>query len=144
MSTMAIQEPVFASAKGKHARPYIPEQIPFLLTLGAIVNHAIAVQDLCLKGLDVPAKQVLRSMLEYIELLILFDTNPALILEYQTAQTLEEANSFWHKNLKGQKARIAIENKLPPLLNRGTPKSIEFWVPLRTLHSQAATPPSRR
>jgi hypothetical protein len=70
------------------------------------------VLKLCLEGFDVPAKQVLRSMLEYSELLMLFDAKPSTMADFHDKQDARDSNSFWHANLSKGKARRTIEQHL--------------------------------
>ena len=77
----------------------------FIITLATILNHTLAIRQLCMTGFDLSAKQVLRSLIEYVELLMLFDKDPKILKEYPVTDELEDANRFWHLHLSRGKAR---------------------------------------
>jgi hypothetical protein len=104
----------------------------FFLVLGAIVNYAIAISRLCAPGFDLPAKQVLRSLIEYTELLTLFDVQPELLREFHAKQDVEDANKFWHAYLSKGKARKKIENAFANKMD-------EYFLGVRDWRSQEKT-----
>jgi len=81
---------------------------------GGISSLLFSIRSLVLSGFDVPAKILMRSVVEYADVLFLLFTRPELVPAYAGVESFEEANQFWHRHLKSLKARKAAYESLSP------------------------------
>jgi hypothetical protein len=77
-------------------------RVPWVLT-GAACSQAVAVRRLCLDGLDLPAKSVLRSMTETFNIFFITAHNEKIRNLYRQAEDLEQANIIWRKYFNRKK-----------------------------------------
>jgi hypothetical protein len=87
----------------------------------AIAAHSKAIHKLMESRIDVCARQILRSMREYIDVLGLFFVDESLVAVFRSAQTPEACNEFWNRSVRRNKARKKLQAKLEEL----APESIE-------------------
>ncbi|KJF73110.1 hypothetical protein RP75_12930 [Agrobacterium arsenijevicii] len=78
-----------------------------------ICTELVAIRKLILEGLDVPAKQILRSMSENLDALGLATISAEFCSDFIEDQDVENANKTWHKYISKGKARKLIKNNLP-------------------------------
>jgi hypothetical protein len=78
-----------------------------------ICTELVAIRKLVLEGLDVPAKQILRSMSENLDALGLATISAEFCADFIEDQDVENANKTWHKYISKGKARKLIKNNLP-------------------------------
>lgn len=91
---------------------------------GAISSHLIAIRKLVLIGHDLPAKQVLRSLIEHMDLLNLLWLKPELVEEFRATKDDDAANHFWHKNISKKKLRRQTRDLL---LKDVDPDAVTEW-----------------
>ena len=92
------------------------ERLPFAL-LGAVVNYAAAVKRLARSGLDMPARAVLRVMIESSHLALVLLTRPHLRLAFASAVEAHEARNLWRSSLSTGKVSAMldeIESEMSP------------------------------
>lgn len=88
----------------------------FSVLFAAVTSHLISIRHLVSVGHDLPAKQVLRSLGEYVDLILVLHFKPNLIAEFLKKKNHGENNDFWHKNISKGKARAVVEQALKHLL----------------------------
>jgi len=100
---------------------------------------------LVLSGFDVPAKQVLRSFVEHLDVLNLLVLRPELAEEFQRAETPEASNEFWNRYVRRGKVRKDLYGEIASALGDDQ-SAIEEWRSWRreedTILSMAAHPTS--
>ena len=77
----------------------------YIMLVGAICSHLISIRHLVNLGHDLPAKQVLRSLTEHLNMLNLLWLNPNLCGEFVCVETPEAANKFWHTHVSKGKLK---------------------------------------
>lgn len=75
------------------------------LLIGTICSHLFAIRHLILLGHDVQARQILRSLHEYIGTLELILDDPGLAKEFLATTDPIKSNQFWYKNLRRGRSR---------------------------------------
>jgi hypothetical protein len=75
-----------------------------------IINYSYSVSVLCKKGLDTPAKALIRSLIELIHQTLILISDRTLFLTYSQAHSTEEANSFWYKYMSKGRLNEMIDN----------------------------------
>jgi hypothetical protein len=75
------------------------------LLLGAVISHSFAIRKLVLSGFDLAAKQVLRSLCEYNDLMLLIAVDPGIANEFLGTDIQERSDAFWRKYFRKGKAR---------------------------------------
>lgn len=86
---------------------------------GGISSLLFSIRHLATSGFDVPAKVLMRSVVEYVDILFLLVTHPDLVEAYAGVESFQEANEFWHRHLKSLKARKAAYEMLSPGFTSG-------------------------
>jgi hypothetical protein len=86
-------------------------RVPWALT-GAATAQAMAVRKLCLSGLDVPAKTVLRTLIEILNICVVTLFDPKLRQAYSEAQDFEQAYKLWRSSFSGKKLRRNLSEAL--------------------------------
>ncbi|MGV1954249.1 hypothetical protein ACQZ5G_10940 [Agrobacterium sp. 22-214-1] len=81
-----------------------------------ICTELVAIRKLVLEGLDVPAKQILRSMSENLDALGLATISAEFCADFIEDQDVGHSNKTWHKYISKGKARKLIKNNLPVYL----------------------------
>jgi hypothetical protein len=79
--------------------------------IGNICAHIIAIRRLVLSGLDVQSKQILRSLVEHIDLAFLISTDENALGEFEQTLDGRSSNAFWHKYISKSKIRNKIHPK---------------------------------
>ncbi len=79
-----------------------------LLTLSKIIADSLAIRHLVLAGFDTSAKTILRSVSEYMEVLVAIIHQPAFAEEFVKSGTPETAQAFWEAHLRGGKLRRRV------------------------------------
>jgi len=92
---------------------------------GAITSHAISIRRLVLSGHDVSAKQVTRSLGEYVDVALLIFQNSDLAEEFVRTDSEKAANEFWNKYVRKYKARKSIKGALAEIMKDS--KDFEGW-----------------
>src|SRR5690349_2060958 len=87
------------------------KNVIFMLHLvGAICSFGLSVRALIFSGFDVSAKQITRSIGEYIDTFILSSFDESVVSDFLGTDNPEAANKFWHKYLsKGKSKNILIK-----------------------------------
>jgi len=85
------------------------ENIVYTLLFSALTSHLFAIRQLVLLGFDIDAKAITRLLLEYVDLFHLLFEKPELCVEFHQAQSLTEANKFWHKYVSKGKLRSHVD-----------------------------------
>lgn len=87
------------SASSNHSERLV---VPYSI-LGASIAQAVSIRKLCLSGLDTPARSLLRTLFESIDLAILtffdFEAQDAFLCIAES----EEARGFWNKYVRRKK-----------------------------------------
>jgi hypothetical protein len=83
-------------------------RVPWALT-GAACSQAVAIRKLCLHGLDLPAKTVLRSLIETFNIFIVTTYDEELRRLYRQAKDFDQARNVWQQHFTEKKlqARLA-------------------------------------
>ncbi|MFN3625548.1 MAG: hypothetical protein ACK4TP_15975 [Hyphomicrobium sp.] len=66
-----------------------------------IASDLLSVRLLCEAGFDVAAKTIVRSTVEYIDVLAYLSLHPELASKFRATQDNKRSNSFWRKHVKG-------------------------------------------
>ncbi|WP_154661156.1 hypothetical protein [Microvirga lotononidis] len=94
-----------------------------------LVSDLLSVRILCREGHDVAAKVIARTAVENIDLIILLLKKPELAIDFWNAEDTKRSNDFWHKNVKGEKARKVQKDILRVRLNNDdAASSIYDWM----------------
>jgi hypothetical protein len=75
--------------------------------VGAICSLTMSIRHQIVVGHDVCAKILVRSLCEYVDVLLLLIKRPELVIEFEQ-QDFKKANEVWHRHVKSLKARGAI------------------------------------
>lgn len=75
----------------------------FLVLASKIIADLFAIRLLCVEGFDVAAKTLLRSTVEYIDILTIVAIEPSICREFINTETNEQSNAFWNKYFRGGK-----------------------------------------
>jgi hypothetical protein len=75
---------------------------------GAACSQAVAIRKLCLDGLDLPAKSVLRSLIETFNILIITIHDEEIRHLYVQAEDFDQAYKIWRKYLTGKNANAQL------------------------------------
>jgi hypothetical protein len=73
--------------------------------LKCIATHVYCIRSLSLTGFDVQVKQIVRTYIEYVELLALVCADQEALDRFISSAVADSANSFWHQYLSKSKAR---------------------------------------
>ena len=73
--------------------------------LKCIATHVYSIRVLSQTGFDVQVKQIVRTYVEYLELLALVCTDNAVLDEFIASKASDQSNEFWHTHLSKSKAR---------------------------------------
>lgn len=79
------------------------------LIVGKIIADSTAIRHLIQLGFDSSARTMLRSVSEYMELLVAIFHKPKLASEFVTSDTPEGAQQFWEQHLRGGKIRRKVK-----------------------------------
>lgn len=79
------------------------------MCLMKIVSDSISIRHLILLGYDSSARTILRSVSEYMEVLVALMDDPTLASEFVKSDTPETAHAFWRSHLRGPLIRKRIE-----------------------------------
>lgn len=71
------------------------------LIIGKIIADMIALRHLVLIGFDTSARTILRSLAEYLEVLVALIHQPAFADDFVQTDTPEHAQKFWENHLRG-------------------------------------------
>ena len=74
-----------------------------LVVTSKIISDLFAIRHLCIEGFDVTAKTVLRSTIEYIDVLVIAAIDSSICRDFVDNETNEETNEFWNKYFRGGK-----------------------------------------
>lgn len=98
------------------------------MSIGAsIISLSLSVRRLCLDGFDFPARQVVRCLREYIDVLSLLNLNTDLCGDFINGQDEISANKFWHKHISKGKAIKSINNNRRVIVGDNIISAIEQW-----------------
>lgn len=75
----------------------------FLVLTSKIISDLFAIRHLCVEGFDIAAKTLLRSTIEYIDILTIVAIEPSIGREFVDTESNEDSNNFWSKYLRGGK-----------------------------------------
>ena len=85
-----------------------------LVLISKITSDLLAIRTLCIEGFDVSAKTLLRSTVEYIDVLIIVTLDPSISDEFCKTDSHEKSNEFWNNYFRGgrrvNKARRMMRN----------------------------------
>jgi hypothetical protein len=76
--------------------------------LSYIAAQHLAVRRLVLSGFDAAAKQLVRTLVEHLDLATLLTISPELMEPFSQTDTPEASNHFWHSNIARGKAKRVI------------------------------------
>jgi len=71
--------------------------VPWVLT-GAACTQVIAIRKLCLYGLDLPARAVLRTLIETLAVCTITTFDRDLRKHFMDAENFEQAKDVWKKH----------------------------------------------
>ncbi len=80
--------------------------------IGNITAQIIAIRRLIVAGLDVQAKQLLRALVEQLDVALLVSMNPDALSDFEGTLDGASANEFWHKYLAKGRLRTNAHKKL--------------------------------
>jgi hypothetical protein len=81
------------------------------IAIGAsVVSLSLSLRKLAIDGHDVAARDVMRSLREYVDVLALLSIRPELCDEFIDTQDEKNSNSFWFKYVAKGKAQKEIKN----------------------------------
>jgi hypothetical protein len=98
-----------------------------MMILSRIISDSAAIRHLVLAGFDTSARTVLRSVSEYIEVLVAIIHRPNFADEFCTSDTPESAQIFWEKNLRGGKIRRRITAAWIDFLSKEADRGAAEW-----------------
>lgn len=99
-------------------------KIAYGLLAGAAASQMTAIRKLVTAGLDVPAKQVLRGLCEYFDVLSLLIIKPELVPEFQKTQDSVTSNRFWHSHISRRRLKEIISQHI---LQEASEAHIKQW-----------------
>lgn len=70
-----------------------------------LATHVYSIRQLSLTGFDVQVKQIVRTYIEYLELLALVCADTKALDEFIASGEADQENAFWHQHLSKAKAR---------------------------------------
>jgi hypothetical protein len=79
-----------------------------LMILSKVIADSIAIRHLVLAGFDTSARTILRSVSEYMEVLVAIIHQPTFANEFVKSDTPESAQIFWEEHLRGGKIRRRV------------------------------------
>ncbi len=82
---------------------------------GFVTTQSVGIRNLCLSGLDTPAKAVLRSLIEALSVLVVCMDDPALAKRFQDAKEPKEARTLWHSELSPKRLAEKIDRAVSSL-----------------------------
>jgi hypothetical protein len=100
----------------------------FALTL-KVTQDSVVVRDLIVRGYDLQARNLVRSIGEHIDAIYYLCLHPEACDEFVRTEDEEGANQFWHRHLK--KARGAIDKKLMQMIETPNASIIEKFSEFR-------------
>jgi hypothetical protein len=80
--------------------------------IGNVTAQIIAIRRLVVAGLDVQAKQLLRTLVEQLDVALLVSMNPDALSDFENTLDGASANEFWHKHLAKGRLRSKAHTKL--------------------------------
>jgi hypothetical protein len=112
LATLLIFQP---RQNGETSRPAYGFLTAAICSLALSIRHQVVI------GHDLAAKILVRSLYEYVDVLMLLIARPELVAEYEELD-FEKANEFWHRHVKSSKARRALWASVAP----GIPVPIDW------------------
>lgn len=94
------------------------------------INEVLAIRRLVESGLDVPARVVLRSLVERLFTIILLAARPQLVAEFVAAEDLDVDRRFWSKYLRPNKLLrelSKIEREINPQFPPELAEELRVW-----------------
>lgn len=110
--------------------------VPSVLTANAHIYGA-AVHWLIVSGFDFPARALLRSLLETLDVCIVAIDDSALAKAWAVASDSANSKEFWHKHLTSRKLNRRIEGICARLDKEAFNDFMEWRSSARQAHSQA-------
>jgi len=110
---VAVARKVSDATPGKTPK----EATAYFFLAGSIVAHLLAIRKLALSGFDLAARQVLRSLCEYVDVWQLLVLKPEAVVDFLNTHEADSSNAFWYRHLSKGKARKVINDwrkKLAP------------------------------
>jgi antitoxin (DNA-binding transcriptional repressor) of toxin-antitoxin stability system len=89
-------------------RRYSAFEKSVVLIIGKIIADTTAIRHLVLAGFDTSARTILRSVSEYMEVLVAIVHRPEFANEFVKSETPEDAQAFWEMHLRGGKLRRRV------------------------------------
>lgn len=108
--------------------------LAFSVAIGAIVNQLIAVRRLVTAGLDMPAKQILRCLVEYIDLAVRMTLDDAVRADFRRYDDIEGSGTLWktHLRTKDRKNKAPVRNlAFAEIAKNLDPDRLEVWKDFR-------------
>jgi hypothetical protein len=99
----------------------------FFVLSGSIVSQLIGIRKLVTHGLDLPAKQILRSVSEHLEVLMLISLQPDISGEFIGNLEIEDGNKFWHKYISKNKSRNVFYSQISGFLPAHVVREWREW-----------------
>lgn len=84
----------------------------YLALSSYISSQHLAIRRLVVHGFDVQAKQLVRSLVEHLDLAVLLSLAPEFIGPFFSSDTPETSNHFWHSRLARGKGRKLIKERI--------------------------------
>lgn len=97
------------------------------LVLSKIISDTTALRHLILLGFDTSARAILRSVAEYLEILVALIHEPTLADEFVKTDTPENAQAFWMTHLRGGKIRKRVTEAWLDFLGRENRETAEWF-----------------
>jgi hypothetical protein len=80
--------------------------------IGAISAQIIAIRRLVLSGLDVQAKQLLRVLIENLDVALLIPTDENALRDFELTVDGSSSNEFWHRYISKGKIRSKVHSRM--------------------------------
>lgn len=97
------------------------------LVVNKIIADSTAMRHLILLGFDTSARTILRSVSEYMEVLVAMLHSPDFARDFVKSDTPETAQEFWEKHLRGGKIRRKINAAWNDFLRDGH-QELAVWL----------------
>ncbi len=117
---------VVISSKGQKDKKWSA----LFIAVSVIVSQLIAVRRLVVSGLDLPAKQILRCLVEHIDLAVRLSLDHTMVIEFMQFDRLigpKGAKAFWSKYVqktRNSHLRERAYSQMEALLGK---RATEYW-----------------
>lgn len=108
----------------------------------AVISYAISLRKLAIDGHEVPARHIMRSLREYVDVLALLTIKPELSDNFILTQDEKSANDFWWKHIAKKKIGDEIRRHRNNMLGKAVYTPIDEWKKSENFSLQMVSHPS--